>query len=144
MNGIDTSFWVSGIILLIAVFCQLWSFARTVRLRQQLEAIFPKQPDEDLSAGLAEDDVSVQICYKNKRKHSRQFERIVSAINNYLKKNSGAADYSTLKDITDRQTDTLEAQIDALVPVPIYLGICGTVLGIVIGVGVLSFGEGWD
>ena len=50
MNGIDTSFWVSGIILLIAVVCQLWSFARTVRLRQQLEAIFPKQPDEDLSA----------------------------------------------------------------------------------------------
>ena len=144
MNGIDTSFWVSGIILLIAVFCQLWSFARTVRLRQQLEAIFPKQPDEDLSAGLAEDDVSVQICYKNKRKHSRQFESIVSAINNYLKKNSGAADYSTLKDITDRQTDTLEAQIDALVPVPIYIGLCGTVLGIVIGVGVLSFGEGLD
>ena len=67
MNGIDTSFWVSGIILLIAVVCQLWSFARTVRLRQQLEAIFPKQPDEDLSAGLAEDGVSVQICYKNKR-----------------------------------------------------------------------------
>ena len=144
MNGIDTSFWVSGIILLIAVFFQFWSFARTVGLRKQLKAIFPKQPYEDLSAGLAEDGVSVQICYKNKRKHSRQFERIVNAINNYLKKNSGAADYSTLKDITDRQTDTLEAQIDALVPVPIYIGLCGTVLGIVIGVGILSFGEGLD
>lgn len=135
---------ISLVILVAAVILQIIAFRRTQKLRNTLKKIFPEKPEEDLSTEFDEWNASVQITYANDKKKSSIFKDIVDAINNYLQKNQGAADYSTLKDITDRQCDALEAQIDTTSPVPIYIGLCGTLIGIVLGVGILGYGGGID
>lgn len=135
---------ISLVILAVAVILQIIAFRRTQNLRNTLKKIFPEKPEEDLSTEFDEWNASVQITYANEKKKSSIFKDIVDAINNYLQKNQGAADYSTLKDITDRQCDALEAQIDTTSPVPIYIGLCGTLIGIVLGVGILGYGGGID
>ena len=135
---------ISLVVLAFAVIFQIIAFNRTQSLRNTLKNIFPDKPEEDLSTEFDEWNASVQITYTNEKKKSSIFKDIVDAINNYLRKNQGAADYSTLKDITDRQCDALEAQIDTTSPVPIYIGLCGTLIGIVLGVGILGYGGGID
>mgnify|MGYP005749502281 FL=1 len=133
---------VSLVVLAVAVIFQIIAFSRTQHLRTTLRKIFPESPEEDLSTEFDEWNTSVQITYANENKKSKIFQSIVDAINNYLAKNQGATDYSTLKDITDRQCDAVEAQIDTTAPVPIYIGLCGTLIGIVLGVGILGYGGG--
>lgn len=65
---------------------------------------------------------------------------VVNTINNYLKKNKGAAaDFHLVKDIVERHCDALDEDISHKLPVPIYLGLMGTVLGIIIGLFSLDF-----
>lgn len=135
---------ISVIVLAVAMVLQFMAFSKTQAYRHKLKQIFPTSPEDDLTTELDDEGLSVQIQFQNTKKRSAVFTGIVDAINNYLKKNQGAADYSTLKDITDRQCDAVEAQIEATAPVPIYIGLCGTVLGIVLGVCVLAFGGGLD
>jgi hypothetical protein len=60
--------------------------------------------------------------------------RILMGINVYLLRNQGAAsDFNLIKDIVERNSDALEEDINLLAPMPLYLGLMGTMLGIVIG-----------
>ena len=70
------------------------------------------------------------------------FETILNSINNYLGKTRDAVDFSIIKDITDRNSDAVFNQVEAASPVPIYIGLCGTLIGIVAGVAFLAFGGG--
>lgn len=135
---------ISVVILLIAFVFQVKFFSQTQRSRKTLKNIFPSFPETDLKAEDDEETGSVQIKCEEGKDFSYTFRQILFAINNYLGKNKGAADYATLKDITDRQCDAIEEQIDATAPVPIYFGLCGTLIGIVLGVSVLGFGGGID
>ena len=65
---------------------------------------------------------------------SEPLEKIRESINTYLIRNKGAvADFNLLRDITQRNLDTLEEEITIMLPLPLYLGLLGTMLGIVIG-----------
>lgn len=62
------------------------------------------------------------------------YRTIQNTINTYLIKNRGAiSDFNLIKDIVDRNTDSLESEINAQIPIPLYLGLVGTMLGIVVG-----------
>lgn len=62
------------------------------------------------------------------------FQKIVFSINNYLIRNRhSASDFSLIKDIVERNTDTVEEEINLTISIPLYLGLMGTMLGIVIG-----------
>jgi hypothetical protein len=59
---------------------------------------------------------------------------ILFSINNYLIRNRGASsDFNLIKDIVERNTDTVEEDINISIAVPLYLGLMGTMIGIVIG-----------
>lgn len=61
-------------------------------------------------------------------------KNIVNTVNDYLLKNQNAAnDFATIKDIVDRNCDAADEEISQRLPVPLYLGLMGTVLGIIIG-----------
>ena len=63
------------------------------------------------------------------------FKRIIDSINRYLRENeSRTSDFALLKDIVDRNTDAVEEDTRELIPLPLYLGLAGTMLGIAIGV----------
>jgi hypothetical protein len=60
---------------------------------------------------------------------------IVDSINNYLANNKGAvSDFHLIKDIVDRNCDAQEEEIHTQIPVPLYLGLAGTMGGILVGV----------
>lgn len=106
----------------------------TCRKINMLRTIFPKEggysyysfDDMDSISGIVADhDNSV-------------FSEIVRSINAYLRNNKGrVSDYHLMKDIVDRNCDTAEEEIDSQVPVPLYLGLMGTMAGILIGIGYL-------
>lgn len=79
------------------------------------------------------------VSVANKEK-SILLGEVVDTINNYLKKNKGgAADFHLIKDIVERHTDSIDEEINHKLPVPIYLGLMGTVIGIIVGLFSLNF-----
>ena len=65
---------------------------------------------------------------------------IKDSINKYLGNNKGSIiDFSLLKDAVDRHCQTVEDEIQTQMPVPLYCGLAGTMLGVIIGLGSLLF-----
>lgn len=61
--------------------------------------------------------------------------QIIGAINMYLRKNKGAAsDFLLIKDVVERYCDAKEEEITTQQPVPLYLGLTGTIIGIIVGI----------
>lgn len=83
---------------------------------------------------------TVRVIDVDEAESSSLLANVVNTINNYLKKNKGAAaDFHLVKDIVERHCDALDEEINHKLPVPIYLGLMGTVLGIIIGLFSLDF-----
>lgn len=64
---------------------------------------------------------------------NKVFDNILFSLNNYLVRNRGASsDFNLMKDIVERNTDAVEEDINLSVGTPLYLGLMGTMMGIVI------------
>jgi hypothetical protein len=61
-------------------------------------------------------------------------DRIVYGLNTYLLRNKGvASDFHLIKDVVERNCDSVEEDIHQTISLPLYLGLLGTFLGIVVG-----------
>ncbi len=66
--------------------------------------------------------------------------KVVDTINSYLLRNKGAiSDFNLIKDIVERNCDAVDEEINQQLPVPIYLGLMGTILGIILGLWSIHF-----
>ena len=65
------------------------------------------------------------------------FKTIIGSINDYLKNNKTVSDFHLMKDIVDRNCDAKEEEIDTQIPIPLYMGLVGTMAGILLGIGYL-------
>jgi hypothetical protein len=66
------------------------------------------------------------------------FNVILTSINRYLVNNKGqVSDYYLMKDIVDRNVDAKEDEINTLIPIPLYLGLIGTMSCIFVGLTLL-------
>ncbi len=71
------------------------------------------------------------------------FKNIKDAINKYLGNNTGSViDFQLLKDAVDRNCETIEEDINAQTPVPLYCGLAGTMIGVVVGLASLLLSNG--
>lgn len=72
---------------------------------------------------------------------SNNFGEIVHSTNDYLRKNKGAAaDFSILKDISERHLEKFDNEIGNQINVPLYIGLGGTFLGIIGGlIGIIDW-----
>jgi hypothetical protein len=62
------------------------------------------------------------------------FNSLIESINTYLEKNRGAtADFTLIKDMVDRHVSVMDEQITNQLQVPLYLGLVGTMIGIIAG-----------
>ncbi len=62
------------------------------------------------------------------------FVLIKNTINDYLDHSQGAIiDYNILKDAVDRNCETIEDEINAQMPIPLYCGLAGTMAGVIVG-----------
>lgn len=76
---------------------------------------------------------------------SKTLQKIINSINRYLQENAQrTSDFGLLKDIVDRNCDAVEEDARELIPIPLYLGLAGTMVGIAIGVGTLVWGGGLE
>ncbi|MFD3003463.1 hypothetical protein ACFS7Z_24105 [Pontibacter toksunensis] len=68
------------------------------------------------------------------RNPSDTFSKIIRNTNAYLKRNKGAAaDFDILKDVSERFSEALDAEVQSTVATPLYIGLLGTFSGVIIG-----------
>lgn len=68
------------------------------------------------------------------------FSEVIKSTNAYLCKNKGAsADFGILKDTCERHLEKVDNEISNLINVPLYIGLGGTFVGIIIGLWGIDF-----
>ncbi len=78
----------------------------------------------------------VEVTLIDSQHYNSVYNTIIFSINTYLLRNKGAvSDFYLVKDIVDRNTDALDDEINSSLPSPLYLGLMGTMFGIIISVG---------
>jgi hypothetical protein len=74
------------------------------------------------------------------KNNHKQFAEVVNSTNSYLCKNKGAAaDFNILQDICERYIQRLDNNIGNLITVPLYIGLAGTFVGIIVGLWGIDF-----
>ncbi|MDD6002202.1 MAG: hypothetical protein PUC50_08455 [Bacteroidales bacterium] len=77
------------------------------------------------------------------RKANSTFKVIVTCLNSYIENNGNRAnDYHLMQDIVERNCDCKEEEIQSQIPTTLYLGLIGTMLGIIVGISELFIGSG--
>lgn len=77
--------------------------------------------------------VEVPLIISGKKGNETQ-RLILNAINTYLLRNRGnVSDFGLIRDIVERNTESLDEEINSQIPIPLYLGLMGTMLGIILG-----------
>lgn len=86
------------------------------------------------------DNIKVHLISIDRNNDNPLITKVVDTINSYLLRNKGAiSDYNLIKDIVERNCDALDEEVNQQLPVPLYLGLMGTVLGIILGLMVIDF-----
>ena len=122
--------WLIFIFIGIFIIAQLWIAYDTYRKIRHFGGIFPTKDKPSVII----DEETGYVSGISSNHNNDIFQVIISAINGYLSNNKGAInDFHLLKDIVDRNTDTAENEIQTQVPLPLYMGLGGTMISIVIG-----------
>ena len=135
-----TSYIINGVIIAV-IFIWQWIIFRSISGKTlNFKYIFPDNKD---SLKLVKDKNTGSVeGIESEHKHPI-LDVIITTINSYLKKNSGAvSDFHLMRNIVDRNCDAMEEEIQTQSPALLYLGLSGTMGGILIGLGVFVFG-GW-
>lgn len=129
------------IIAVIAIiYFQFVFFRKNYRKQKELANIFPNDISSKIDRTEIDGIIVIDSTYT-----SPIFLDITTTINDYLSENKGAAsDFHLIKDVVDRNCDSVEEEISTLTPIPLYFGLIGTMIGILIGVGFLVFMGGID
>ena len=132
--------------VLVIVAYQLGVFSNTQRKIKSFKATFPKSPNaygisvEELES---EEGGMIDVSQIQVNTNNETMKSICDALNMYLKKNRGAAsDFNLIKDVVERYCNAKEEEISIQQPIPLYLGLMGTMVGIIIGIGYLALNGG--
>ena len=147
------------LIIFIIICFQLYSYGDTVKKIKRYRNIFPKsvtsyslkeltireekeiiedQEDDDLPLSFDTDselEEGVTVSQVHIDEASPTLLEVEHSLNMYLQKNKGAAsDFHIMKDVVERYCDADEEGITTQQPIPLYLGLMGTMVGIIVGV----------
>jgi len=90
-------------------------------------------PEAPYNVDVPDDMVDIELIGL-KAKGNDVTNNIFFSINTYLLRNKGvASDFHLIKDISERNCDAAEDSISQTISLPLYLGLLGTFLGIVVG-----------
>ena len=134
------SYIINGVIIAVILIWQLFIFISIRKKISSFKNIFPNSKDSfKLAQG---ENADLVLGIESEHKHPI-LDVIITTINNYLNKNRGAvSDFHLMRNIVDRNCDAMEEEIQTQSPALLYLGLSGTMGGILIGLGVFVFG-GW-
>ena len=117
-------------IIIGCIICiQIFFFIKNLLRMQQFRKIFINSSSWQLTW-----DPERNIVNGIQGKGNIIFESILNSINKYLGYNAGSViDFGLLKDSVDRHCDSIENDISTQTPIPLYWGLAGTMLGVIIG-----------
>ncbi|MCI5056124.1 MAG: hypothetical protein MRY83_08450 [Flavobacteriales bacterium] len=99
-----------------------------------------KNADDSVWEDEATEKVEVLALDETVKNKHKQFSEVVASTNAYLCKNKGAAaDFNILQDICERYIQRLDNSIGNLINVPLYIGLAGTFVGIIVGLWGIEF-----
>ena len=125
-----------GIIVAALVGLQLYIFLKNLQQMKAFRGTFG-QPGRSVTY-TAKKNASGQVVGIRSSFSNPYFFRIESSIGEYLEANAGGnIDFQLIKDAVDRNCDSVEEDANAQIPLPLYIGLAGTMLGIIIGIGYL-------
>ena len=131
------------IIITIIAGIVIWQFWSFISNRKKLLTFQNILPDNQSKFELVKDETTNNVIGIKTQHKNYILDVIIASLNKYLINNKDAvSDFHLMKDIIDRNCDAQEEEIQTQIPVPLYLGLTGTMLGILIGVGFLVFGGG--
>lgn len=85
------------------------------------------------------DQPAVSLGLLNNYSDNTVSKTIIHSINTYLLRNSGAvADFNLIRDIAERNSETIDEAVSSTLSIPLYLGLLGTLIGIVFGLSHIS------
>lgn len=86
------------------------------------------------------EQVELLVIPNSTRINHSHFSEVIKSTNAYLCKNKGAsADFGILKDTCERHLEKVDNEIGNLINVPLYIGLGGTFVGIIIGLWGIDF-----
>jgi hypothetical protein len=135
-------------IVAVLVIVQFFVFSRTNKLLSRISNMFPIPEAIDLIQTYVQDEdenelAVAQLEFEDSRTKYDLFKTIKDTINSYLLKNKGAvSDFMLIKDIVERHCDSEEEAISVQIPIPLYIGLMGTMVGIIFGIGGIALGDG--
>lgn len=129
---LDTYPWVT-----VAAFAaiQLRFFVITYKKLNELSHFFPSKKWE--TSGDEEHLTLIAVP-----EESKNAQKLVSEINDYITKTNGAVEYAVIKDKTERRIDSLYEFATSKISFPTHLGLMGTFFGVYIGLECFNAGLG--
>ena len=129
----DIQYFIVAIIVLCVIAWQISSFMGNENRIKRIKNLFP-----------SDNNCVVINTYDNtaifNRDASGEFKETLDDINSYLDKNKNKTfDYHILKEIVDRNSQSLEDEVDTMLSTPLYLGLIATIFGIAFGVVVFAW-----
>ena len=123
------------VIIIGIVSLQIFFFMKNLQRMKEFKDIF-KEAD---SWNILYDEES-HFVSSIAGKGNETFQAIKFSINKYLRSHTGSVvDFNLLKDAVDRHCDSVEEDINTQTPVPLYCGLAGTMIGVIIGLSPLLY-----
>lgn len=102
---------------------------------------FDEDEDENEDSYSSSDKEIIRTPKSVVNRHA-SFKGLVELINQYLRKNeNGVVDFNTIKEMTEREILHHEKEIEHSLPIPLFIGLGGTFLGVIIGIIMLIAGS---
>jgi hypothetical protein len=121
-----------------------YKIIRVTLLQSDLETVEPSALLESIwiyeqRASENSDQPSLSLGLLNNYNENIISATIIRSINTYLLRNSGAvSDFNLIRDIAERNSEAMDEEINSTLSIPLYLGLLGTLLGIVFGLSHIS------
>lgn len=126
-------YFIVAIIVLCVIVWQISTFRENENRIKRIKNLFPS--DNNCVVVNTYDTTSIF-----NRDANGEFRETLDDINSYLDKNKNKTfDYHILKEIVDRNSQSLEDEVDTMLSTPLYLGLIATIFGIAFGVVVFAW-----
>lgn len=130
----ENLFVIELILLTVAVCLQAMAFINTIKDIEQFKLLFPEVTG--LKIDIPDGKNNVNVMKKIEIPLSKGFTKVILKINSFLNNSKGSADGSMgiFSNLIKREKIKLEDKIESQLSAPLYIGLGGTLVGIVFGV----------
>jgi biopolymer transport protein ExbB/TolQ len=131
---------IEFVVTLVVLSLQFNFFFQTKKKFDEMNLIFPENSLE--SDFIIKKDINgteVELIKDDVTFFGSIFKEMLFSINRYLIKNKGAVDFSIIKSIVERSMQAKENEVSSTVSLPLYIGLMGTFIGVILGLLKIAF-----